>query len=72
MAELLGLVNAAMDAALAQLAATPDATLADPRPIGKAQLPATVMGAIVHAAEHAARHAGQLVTTAKIVRAGAR
>lgn len=69
---LLHLVNAAMDAALAQLAATPEATLADARPIGRAQLPATVMGAIVHAAEHAARHAGQIVTTAKIVRAGAR
>ena len=70
--ELLRLVDAAMDAALAQLAATPESTLADARPIGRAQLPATVMGAIVHAAEHAARHAGQIVTTAKIVRAGAR
>lgn len=70
--ELLRLVSVAMDAALAQLAATPESTLADARPIGRAQLPATVMGAIVHAAEHAARHAGQIVTTAKIVRAGAR
>lgn len=70
--ELLRLVHAAMDAALAQLAATPESTLADARPIGRAMLPATVMGAIVHAAEHAARHAGQIVTTAKIVRAGAR
>lgn len=71
-AELLALVNTATDAALAQLAATPESTLAEARAIGRAQLPTTVMGAIVHAAEHASRHAGQIVTTAKIVRAGAR
>jgi len=54
--------------ALAQLAATPEGTLTEARAIGRAQLPTTVIGALFHAAEHAARHAGQVVTTAKVVR----
>ena len=39
-----------------------------PRFIGRARLETTVWGLIFHAAEHASRHAGQLVTTARIVR----
>jgi uncharacterized damage-inducible protein DinB len=57
-----------VDAALQRLAATPEATLTDARAVGRAQLPTTVLGALFHAAEHAARHAGQVVTTAKLVR----
>jgi uncharacterized damage-inducible protein DinB len=54
--------------AMAQLRSTSDSELAKPIAIGRAQLPSTVIGAIFHAAEHAARHAGQVVTTAKLVR----
>jgi len=60
--------HAAIDNAMAQLAATPEHTLTEARTIGRAQLPTTVVGAIFHAAEHAARHTGQIVTTAKLVR----
>jgi uncharacterized damage-inducible protein DinB len=60
--------HAAIDNAMAQLAATAENTLTEPRTIGRAQLPTTVIGAIFHAAEHAARHTGQIVTTAKLVR----
>jgi len=60
--------RAAVDDAMRQLAATAEASLTEPRFVGKAQLPTTVIGAIFHAAEHAARHAGQVVTTAKVVR----
>jgi len=60
--------HAALDNAAAQLAATPENTLTEPRTIGRAQLPTTVIGAIFHAAEHAARHTGQIVTTSKLVR----
>ena len=60
--------HAAIDDAMAQLAATAESTLTEPRTIGRAQLPTTVIGAIFHAAEHAARHTGQIVTTAKLVR----
>ena len=55
--------------ALAQLAATPESTLSLPRGVGRAQLPSTVLGLLFHAAEHASRHTGQVVTTARLVRA---
>ncbi len=37
------------------------------RAVGRAMLPSTVGGLMVHCAEHTQRHTGQLVTTAKIV-----
>jgi uncharacterized damage-inducible protein DinB len=43
--------------------------LGDFRAIGRAQLPSTVIGCLVHAAEHAMRHVGQLSVTTRIVRA---
>lgn len=57
-----------IQSALTQLAATPEPSLAEPRFVGRARLPSTVLGLLFHAAEHAQRHTGQLVTTAKIVR----
>jgi uncharacterized damage-inducible protein DinB len=57
-----------VDAALAQIRSTAASSVQDPRAVGRAALPTTVLGLIFHAAEHAQRHAGQLVTTAKIVR----
>jgi uncharacterized damage-inducible protein DinB len=67
-APLLADLRRAVDAALAQIRATPVSTLQDARAIGRAQLPTTVLGLIFHAAEHSQRHAGQVVTTAKVVR----
>ena len=60
--------RAAVDAALAQLAGTPESILQEPRAVGRAGLPSTVLGLLFHAAEHAQRHTGQLVTTVKIVK----
>ena len=54
--------------ALEQLAVTDESTLTEPRAVGRAQAASTVLGLLFHAAEHAARHAGQIVTTAKLVR----
>jgi hypothetical protein len=59
-----------VDRAITQLAATPESALLDFRGVGRAQLPSTVLGLLFHAAEHASRHTGQLVTTAKMLRAG--
>jgi uncharacterized damage-inducible protein DinB len=56
-------------AALRQLSSTSENDLRAPRPVGRAQLPSTVLGLLFHAAEHASRHTGQIVTTAKLVRA---
>jgi uncharacterized damage-inducible protein DinB len=66
---LLAAVRAVVDRAIDQLRRTPEAELGERRAIGRAALPTTVVGLLVHAAEHAQRHAGQVVTTAKIVRA---
>jgi hypothetical protein len=66
---LIGDWQAGVDRALAQLAATPESSLLDFRGVGRAQLPSNVLGLLFHAAEHASRHTGQLVTTAKILKA---
>ncbi len=55
--------------ALEQLAATDPATLSETRAVGRDRLPSTVLGLLFHAAEHAARHTGQVVSTARFVRA---
>jgi hypothetical protein len=59
-----------VDRALQQLANTAEGILLEPRVVGRARLPSTVLGLIFHSAEHAQRHTGQIITTAKIVRAG--
>lgn len=41
----------------------------DMRAVGRAKLPTTVGGLLVHCADHTLRHVGQTVTTAKIVKA---
>jgi hypothetical protein len=38
-----------------------------PRGVGRARLPTTVGGLLIHCAEHTQRHIGQAVTTAKVV-----
>ena len=67
--ELLTRWDATVSAALRQLAATSESALAEPREVGRARLPSTVLGLLFHAAEHASRHTGQVVTTARMVRA---
>lgn len=69
-AVILGALSAQVDAALAELRATDVTKLGDFRGVGRAQLPSTVIGCLVHGAEHAMRHVGQLSVTARIVRSG--
>lgn len=66
--ELIADLRQAIDAALAQLRGVPPGMLFEARTVGRAALPTTVAGLLFHAAEHSQRHAGQLVTTARIVR----
>jgi DinB superfamily len=63
--------HATVSRALEQLAATDPATLTEVRAVGRDRLPSTVLGLLFHAAEHASRHTGQVVTTARLVRAAA-
>jgi hypothetical protein len=65
--ELTAAFDEAVEAALAQLRATHDATLLEAREVGRGRLPSTVIGLLFHSAEHTQRHIGQLVTTAKII-----
>jgi hypothetical protein len=43
------------------------ASYEEKRGVGRAMLPSTVGGLLVHCAEHTQRHVGQAVTTAKVV-----
>jgi len=67
--ELLQAFSQQVDAALAQLIATPETSLPEWRGVGRAQLPSTVLGLLVHAAEHTMRHVGQVLVTARVVQA---
>lgn len=58
-----------IESAVAELRQIDPATLGDWRGVGRAQLPSTVIGCLVHGAEHAMRHVGQLSVTARVVRA---
>ncbi len=66
---LMAAAAAAIDIALAQIKATPRAALLEPRGVGRAQLPSTVLGLLFHVAEHTQRHTGQVIATTKAVRA---
>lgn len=67
---VLAVLSARIDAAVAELRTIDVSTLGDFRGVGRAQLPSTVIGCLVHGAEHAMRHVGQLSVTARIVRSG--
>lgn len=55
--------------AIERVIAIDPATFAHPRGIGRERLPTTVGALLVHSAEHTQRHSGQMVTTAKLIRA---
>lgn len=65
---LLAHVRDTVHRALDQLRATPDASLDEPRGVGRQRLPSSVRGLLYHAGEHTTRHAGQVITTVKVVR----
>jgi len=65
--QLVRAFDRAVERALEQLRTTREATLLEARTVGRGQLPSTVLGLLVHAAEHTQRHVGQIVTTVKVV-----
>nr|WP_240699326.1 DinB family protein [Spirosoma sordidisoli] len=66
--DLVRRFNQQVDEALLQLRQTDQSTLTEVRGVGRAQLPSTLIGLYVHAAEHTMRHVGQLSVTARIIR----
>ena len=66
--ELLAGVREAIERALDVLKASDERALMEPRGVGRAQLPSTVLGLLYHVGEHTQRHVGQVITTVKIMR----
>lgn len=64
---LLMVLDAQLAKSIDQLRATDPQTLTQSRPVGRLQLPSTVLGLLFHAAEHTMRHTGQLLVTIKIL-----
>ncbi len=69
LAELLAEVEASFSNAPARVRVLAAANLDTFRGVGRKQLPTTIGGALVHVADHTQRHTGQVVTTAKVLRA---
>ncbi|MBZ9629207.1 DinB family protein [Salegentibacter sp. LM13S] len=57
-----------VDEALNFLKNTPENILTDFRPVGRKELPSTVIGLLFHAAEHSQRHVGQLLVTVSVLK----
>ncbi|HTX77044.1 MAG TPA: DinB family protein [Terracidiphilus sp.] len=63
------MLQASFDNAFARIRALADADFNTPRAVGRKQLPTSVGGALIHVADHTQRHVGQVVTTAKVLKA---
>lgn len=68
--ELFAEVDSALARSAARIRTIDPNRLAEPRKVGKKELPTTVGGLLVHVADHTQRHVGQAITTAKVVKAG--
>jgi uncharacterized damage-inducible protein DinB len=69
LAELLAQVEIAFSDATDRIRVLATADLNTPRFVGRKQLPTSIGGAMIHVADHTLRHTGQVVTTAKVVKA---
>jgi uncharacterized damage-inducible protein DinB len=65
--QVLAEFRAALGEARRRVRNIPHADYEQPRGVGRAMLPSTVGGLLVHCAEHTQRHVGQAITTAKVV-----
>ncbi len=69
LAELLAEVEVSFSDAADRTRVLATADLDTPRFVGRKQLPTSIGGAMIHVADHTLRHTGQVVTTAKVIRA---
>jgi uncharacterized damage-inducible protein DinB len=67
--ELMSAFQSALRNVESRVRAFDAANLDVKRFVGRAQLPTTLGGLLIHCAEHTMRHVGQLITTAKVVKA---
>ncbi|NCD71102.1 DinB family protein [Mucilaginibacter agri] len=68
--KLVRTFSLAVELSLRQLERVNEEALKDYRGVGRKNLPSTLMGLLVHAAEHTMRHTGQLLVTVNILKAG--
>ena len=68
-ATLVSRVKQQVNAAIVQLKDTTPSALTEGRELGRKKIPTTVLGLLFHAAEHTQRHVGQLLVTARMLRA---
>jgi uncharacterized damage-inducible protein DinB len=69
LAELLAEVEASFSDAAERVRVLATANLDTLRGVGRKQLPTSIGGALIHVADHTQRHVGQVVTTAKVLKA---
>jgi uncharacterized damage-inducible protein DinB len=69
LAELIAEVEISFTNAEARIRDLASADLNKPRFVGRKQLPTSIGGALIHVADHSQRHTGQIVTTAKVLKA---
>ncbi len=61
-------LNQRLDSAAERIRTFAPEGFAEPRAVGRKQLPTTVVGLIIHTADHTQRHVGQAVSTAKLLK----
>jgi uncharacterized damage-inducible protein DinB len=69
LAELLAEVEVAFSDAADRIRVLATADLNTPRLVGRKQLPTSIGGAMIHVADHTMRHTGQVIATAKVIKA---
>ena len=69
LAALLAEVEASFSDAAERVRVLATANFDTARGVGRKQLPTSIGGALIHVADHTQRHVGQVVTTAKVLKA---
>jgi uncharacterized damage-inducible protein DinB len=69
LAELLAEIEASFSNAAGRVRVLATADFDTFRGVGRKQLPTSIGGALIHVADHTQRHVGQVVTTAKVLKA---
>lgn len=69
LAALLAEVESSFSNAAERIRVLASANLDTPRGVGRKMLPTSIGGALIHVADHTMRHVGQVITTAKVLRA---
>lgn len=69
LAVLLAEVERSFSNAVPRIRALAHADFNATRAVGRKQLPTTIGGALIHVADHTQRHTGQVITTAKVLKA---